>query len=93
MVRAEVDRSDLMEMDLDHYEARLILDLKKRLAEVTRALQGLVAAAGDASVANREEALAGARRALASSKRPESPLGELHGRDPQHHSARGAPRS
>jgi hypothetical protein len=52
-------------MDLERNEAQAILDLQRRLADVTRALQGLVAAAGDASIANREEALAAARRVRA----------------------------
>lgn len=64
MPRDEVDRLLLMSMDLDRYEAELIPDLQKRLADVTRALKGLVAAASDLSAENREEALATARRIL-----------------------------
>jgi hypothetical protein len=65
MPRDEVDRLVSMRMDLDRYEAQLIPDLQQLVFDLTRALKGLVAASGDMSVANREEALAGARRALA----------------------------
>ena len=65
MARGEVDRLVLMKMDLDRYEAQLIPDLQQQVLDLTRALKVLVAAAGDKSVANREEALATARRALA----------------------------
>jgi len=60
MAGDEVDR-----LDLDRYEAQLIPDLQVRVRELTRALRGLVAAAGDMSLANRDEALATARRVLA----------------------------
>jgi hypothetical protein len=65
MERDEVDRFVMMKMDLDRYEAQLIPDLQVRVGELTRALKALVAAAGDMSIANREEALATARRVLA----------------------------
>lgn len=61
----EVDRFVVMKMDLDRYEAQLIPDLQQRVSDLTRALKGLVAAAGDMSLANRQEALAAARRVLA----------------------------
>ena len=56
----------LMKMDLDRYEAQLIPDLQQQVFDLTRALQGMVVAADDLSLANREEALARARRVLAS---------------------------
>jgi hypothetical protein len=65
MGRDEVDRLVLMRMDIDRYEAQLIPDLQQLVFDLTRALKGLVAASGDASVANREEALATALRVLA----------------------------
>lgn len=65
MARDEFDRLILMRMDLDRYEAQLIPDLQQQVLDLTRALKGLVAASGDVSLANREEALATARRALA----------------------------
>jgi hypothetical protein len=65
MPRDEVDRLVSMRMDLDRYEAQLIPDLQQLVFDLTRALKGLVAASEDLSVANREEALAGARRVLA----------------------------
>jgi hypothetical protein len=65
MARNEVDRLDAMRMNLDTYQAQLIPDLQQLVFDLTRALKGLVAASGDISVANREEALAGARRVLA----------------------------
>jgi hypothetical protein len=65
MARDEVDRLVSMRMDLDRYEAQLVPDLQQMVFDLTRALKGLVAASGDMSVANREEALAGARRVLA----------------------------
>lgn len=66
MSRDEVDRFVLMRLDLDRYEAQLIPDLQQQVLDLTRALKGMVAAADDVSVANREEALAAARRLLAS---------------------------
>lgn len=63
--RDAVDRMVLMGVDLDRYEAQLIPDLQQQVLDLVRALRGLVAAAGDLSPANREEALAGARRVLA----------------------------
>ena len=57
----------LMKMDLDRYEAQLIPDLRQQVIDLTRALKGLVSAAEDLSLANRDEALACARRVLASS--------------------------
>jgi hypothetical protein len=63
--REEVDRMVLVKMDLDRYEAHLIPDLQQQVFDLTRALKGLVAAAGDMSLANREEALTTARRVLA----------------------------
>lgn len=65
MARDEADRLVLMRMDLDRYEAQLIPDLQQQVFDLTRALKALVAAAGDMSLANREEALATARRVLA----------------------------
>jgi len=65
MAQDEVDRLVSMRMDLDRYEGQLIPDLQQLVFDLTRALKGLVAASGDMSVANREEALAGARRVLA----------------------------
>lgn len=66
MARDEVDRLVLMRMDLDRYEAQLIPDLQQQVLDLTRALKALVAAAGDMSEANREEALGTARRVLLS---------------------------
>lgn len=54
----------LMRMDLDRYEAQMIPDLQQRVLDLTRALKGLVASAEDMSPANRQEALATARRVL-----------------------------
>ena len=68
--RDEVDRMVLMKMDLDRYEAQLIPDLQQRVFDVTRALKAMIAAADDVSVANRDEALAAARRVLASLNPP-----------------------
>ena len=65
MSRDEVDRIVLMRMDLDRYEAQLIPDLQQQVIDLTRALKGMVAAADDVSVANRDEALTAARRILA----------------------------
>lgn len=65
LARDEVDRLILMRMDLDRYEAQLIPDLQQEVFDLTRALKTLVAASGDKSVANLEEALATARRVLA----------------------------
>ena len=65
MARDEVDRLVLMRMDLARYEAQLIPDLRQQVLDLTRALKALVAADGDRSEANRAEALATARRALA----------------------------
>ena len=56
----------LMKIDLDRNEAQLIPDLQQRVFDLTRALKGMVAAAEDLSLANRDEALARARRVLAS---------------------------
>src|ERR1051325_744489 len=56
MTRDSVDRLVLMRMDLDRYEAQLIPDLQQRVADLTRALKGLVEASGDASLANQKEA-------------------------------------
>jgi hypothetical protein len=64
MARDEVDRLVMMRMDLDRYEAQLIPDLQQQILDLTRALKGLVAASGDASLANRREAMAAARRVL-----------------------------
>jgi hypothetical protein len=66
MARDEVDQMVLMKIDLDRHEARLIRDLQQRVFDLTRALKGMVAAAEDLSLANRDEALARARRVLAS---------------------------
>ncbi len=52
-------------MDLDRYATQLIPDLQQQVFDLTRALRGLVAATGDMSLANREEAMATARRVLA----------------------------
>jgi len=65
MAQDEVDRLVSLRMALDRYEAQLIPDLHQLVFDLTRALKGLVAASGDMSVANREEALASARRVLA----------------------------
>lgn len=70
MARDEVDRMVLMKMDLDRYEAQLIPDLQQQVFDLTRALKGMVVAAEDLSRANRDEALATARRVLASLLRP-----------------------
>ena len=43
----------------------MIPDLQQQVFDLTRALRGMVAAAGDTSLANRQEALATARRILA----------------------------
>jgi len=51
-------------LELDRYTSQLIPDLQQ-VFDLTRALKGMVAAAGDTSLANREEALAKARRVLA----------------------------
>ncbi len=67
LAREEVDRMVLMKMDLDRYEAQLIPELQQRVLDLTRALKALVAAAGDASLSNRDEALSTARRVLAQS--------------------------
>jgi hypothetical protein len=72
LARDEVDRLVLMRMDLDRYEAQLIPDLQQQVLDLTRALRALVAAAGDSSLANREEALATARRVLATAGTPAS---------------------
>ena len=66
----EMDGMVLMKMDLDRYEAQLIPDLQQRVIDLTRALKAMVAAADDVSVANRDEALATARRILASLDTP-----------------------
>lgn len=73
MARDEVDRLILMRMDLDRYEAKLIPDLQQQVFALTRALKGLIAAAGDVSLANREEALLTARRVLAQAGTRPSP--------------------
>ena len=52
-------------LDLDRYTSQLIPDLQQQVFGLTRALRGMVAADGDTSLANREEALAKARRVLA----------------------------
>jgi hypothetical protein len=65
IARDEIDRLTLLRLDLDRYEIQLIPDLRQQVFDLTRALKGLVAASGDMSVANREEALATARRVLA----------------------------
>ena len=70
MARDEVDRVILMKMDLDRYEAQLIPDLQQRVLDLTRALKGMVVAAEDLSLANRDEALACARRVLESALPP-----------------------
>jgi hypothetical protein len=64
MARDELDRLVMMRMDLDRYEAQLIPDLQQQVLDLTRALKGLVAASGDTSRANQEEALDRARRVL-----------------------------
>lgn len=68
--RDEMDRMVLMKTDLDRYEAELIPDLQQRVIDLTRALKAMVAAADDVSAANRDEALAAARRILASLNPP-----------------------
>ncbi|HET9781324.1 MAG TPA: hypothetical protein VFR33_06050 [Candidatus Dormibacteraeota bacterium] len=70
MARDEVDRMVLMKVDLDRYEAQLIPNLQQRVFDLTRALKAMVVAAEDASLANRDEALACARRVLASLLQP-----------------------
>ena len=52
-------------LDLDRYTSQLIPDLRQQVFDLTRAVRGMVAADGDTSLANREEALAKARRVLA----------------------------
>ena len=47
------------------HEAELVPDLQHAVDDLTRALKGMVAAAEDLSFANREAALATARRVLA----------------------------
>lgn len=64
MARDEIDRLVLMRMDLDRYEGQLIPDLQQQVLDLTRALKLLVAASGETNVANRNEALDNARRAL-----------------------------
>jgi len=51
-------------LELDRYTSQLMPDLHQQVFDLTRALKGMVAAAGDTSLANREEALAKARRVL-----------------------------
>jgi hypothetical protein len=65
MTTDEVERLMLITMDLDRYEAEVIPDLRDRVRDLTVALEGLVAAAHDASQSNRDEALATGRRVLA----------------------------
>gem|GEM_PF-5360215 len=62
--RDEVDGRLLARMDVDRHEAHVIADLQQQVVDLTRALRALVAAAGDMSLANREEALMTARRVL-----------------------------
>jgi hypothetical protein len=64
MTADEVERMMLTRMDLDRYEAQVIPDLHERLRDLTLALEGVVAASEDASLSNRTEALARARRVL-----------------------------
>jgi hypothetical protein len=66
------DRKVLMTRDPDRCEAQLTPGLEQQVCDLTRALKGLMAAAGDTSPANREEALMTARRvlALAASRTP-----------------------
>ena len=52
-------------LDLDRYPDQLVPDLEQQVLDLTRALKGLIAATGDMSLANRQEALATARRVLA----------------------------
>ena len=73
MARDEVDRLVMMRMDLDRYEAQLIPALQQQVFDLTRALKGLVAASGDASLANRREALATARRVLSQAEHRPTP--------------------
>ena len=61
---------DEARIDLDRPDALLIPDLQQRISDLTRALQAMVVAAEDRSRANREEALARARRVLALSPPP-----------------------
>jgi hypothetical protein len=74
MARDEVDHLVMMRMDLDRYEAQLIPDLQQQVFDLTRALKGLVAASGDASLANQEEALAAARRVLSQAGSRRTPI-------------------
>lgn len=64
MSRDEVDRMVQMRMDLDRLETQVIPDLQQQVLDLTRALKGLVAAAEGAGLANRDAALASARRML-----------------------------
>lgn len=64
MAREEIDRMVVMKTDLDRYEAQLIPDLQQQVLDLRRALKGLVAAAGEVRLANREEALGVARCVL-----------------------------
>lgn len=59
------ERMSLMRKDLHRYEAQVIPDLLEQVRDLTLALKGLVAASGDVSRDNREEALMAAERALA----------------------------
>jgi hypothetical protein len=68
MTTDAVERLMLMTMDLDRYEAQIIPDLRRQVHELTLALEGLVAAAQDASQSNRDEALARAGRVLAAGR-------------------------
>lgn len=70
MARERFDRMVLLKMESDPYAAQMIPVLQHQVIDLTRALKALVAASGDASLANREEALAAARRVLARSGPP-----------------------
>ena len=65
MSRERFDRMVLLKADSDPYGPQVIPDLQQQVSDLTRALKALVAASGDTSLANLEEALAAARRVLA----------------------------
>lgn len=66
MALDELDRIVEMKLDVDRNEGQLIRHLRQQVCDLTRALKAVVAAEGDTSAANRYEALATARRVLAS---------------------------
>ena len=73
IARDEVERMMVLRMDLDRYEAQVVPHLRQRVRDLVKALEALVAAAGDSSEGNREEALAIARRVLANTRQRPRP--------------------